>query len=106
MTTKTITVPVEMEVEDGPVMFEKGKWYEVDTDDLDDADAEVFDVYTSANKIMRGHRDAMEVCFGKRVADRIPVGLEPRFAYRFGKISFSPEEPRERSTKSGGKVTI
>ncbi len=106
MTTKTVTVPIDTEVPVLPVMFEKGKWYEVDTDDLDDADAEVFDVYTSANKVMRGHRDAMETCFAKRVADRIPVGLEARFAYRFGKISFSPEVPRERSAKSGGKVTI
>ncbi len=87
-------------------MFVKGKWYEVDTSALDGEALDAFQTYQRHNESMRAARLVMEGHFGHKAMPRIPNGLVPMFAYRFGKISFSPDVPRARSAKSGGKVTL
>ncbi len=87
-------------------MFKQDVWYELDTADLTGVEAQAVAAYDDANNTMRLAREIMEEVLAEYLADRIPVGLEPRFAYRWGKKSVSPVVPTVKSAKSGGKIRL
>ncbi len=87
-------------------MFAEGKWYEIDTANLDGEVQEAFAQYRVANDAMKSARRDMEGMFETLVAARVPKTLVARFSYRFDKVSVSPVKARVASSKSGGKITL
>ncbi len=87
-------------------MFTKDQWHEIDTANLKGQSAKAYLAYQEANEEMKLARENLEGILTAAVDDRIPAGLEARFAYRWGKVSVSAVEPRTKSAKSGGKIKL
>ncbi len=86
-------------------MFTKDQWHEIDTAKLKGELAKAFLAYTECNEAMKLQREVLEEVLVASVAEHIPANLVARFAYRWGKVSVSAVDPREKA-KGGGKIRL
>ncbi len=95
------------QIDDAPTeLFKVEVWYELETDDFTGEAASAFAAYDEQNETLKLHREILHDVVAKGLADRIPEGLVAVFSHRYGKFSVSPEKPRTKSTKSGGKIKL